>query len=416
MVQESYNIKDDTLVTGNSGEALVDTYQTMAQQAETRGSLLGNHWKFYWKYLMGISPIFSENLSEIPPAQKLKGISHWSNINLRALFYLRALARNNSLLTPLVSRQTTRLLQQVSENNPVAEDQPLPVWQFEKDGDADAFYERWIRKPHPVVIKGFKSKAQLWSVQGLADRFSETKVIFTNQDAQNYKAPLSHLFEDPNSVVHNCGSLFVEHPEIINELSMKSFEPYMRARGPVGQLFFANKKGTGTPLHCASNFNLFFQFEGRKRWWFIDPNHTMLLYPFSTDTNAYQVSTVSMPNNPDIEKNFPLFKYCPRYRVELEPGDVLLSPSWWYHAVENVTERTLAAASRWFPPDMVDTNRLYSVLHTEPRFILYILRTVLAAKKRGERINSWLFLEQTAHDNAMERAASAEGKAAWGIN
>ena len=48
-----------------------------------------------------------------------------------------------------------------------------------------------------------------------------------------------------------------------------------------------------------------------------------------------------------------IFKTC------LNPGDVLINPSWWWHAVKNVTDETIGCATRWLVP-MRNSNPLYT--------------------------------------------------------
>ncbi len=47
------------------------------------------------------------------------------------------------------------------------------------------------------------------------------------------------------------------------------------------------------------------------------------------------------------EQAFPLFKYCPVYTAEINAGDVLFNPPWWWHSIKNVTPTTVGVASRW---------------------------------------------------------------------
>ena len=42
-----------------------------------------------------------------------------------------------------------------------------------------------------------------------------------------------------------------------------------------------------------------------------------------------------------------LAKSVPRIEIVLEPGDVLINPPMWYHEVENISETSIAMASRW---------------------------------------------------------------------
>jgi hypothetical protein len=41
------------------------------------------------------------------------------------------------------------------------------------------------------------------------------------------------------------------------------------------------------------------------------------------------------------------FLKIPRYETVLEPGDFLFNPSWYWHAVKNKTDYTIAVANRY---------------------------------------------------------------------
>jgi hypothetical protein len=115
-------------------------------------------------------------------------------------------------------------------------------------------------------------------------------------------------------------------------------------------------------LHCAGNLNTFLLLEGRKRWVLIDPSHLLLVYPYLSRTNNFQLSLVQGETDGE---GLPLFRYCPRTAVDLQAGDCLLVPSWWYHCVRNLDARTLAIAVRWSPflRGEVCTNSLFRFLH-----------------------------------------------------
>ena len=91
--------------------------------------------------------------------------------------------------------------------------------------------------------------------------------------------------------------------------------------------------------------NFFFQITGKKKWYFIHPNNTHLLYPSLENSGIYYQSN-NFCINPQNAKN-KLTKYCPYYMAILEPGDILFNPSPWWHSVENITNETIAIATRW---------------------------------------------------------------------
>ena len=44
--------------------------------------------------------------------------------------------------------------------------------------------------------------------------------------------------------------------------------------------------------------------------------------------NADHAAEILDPNTADVSLH-PLWALCPRYEVQLEPGDLLLNPPWW---------------------------------------------------------------------------------------
>lgn len=110
----------------------------------------------------------------------------------------------------------------------------------------------------------------------------------------------------------------------------------------MSQLFFGGKN-TGTNLHCASNINFFFNIKGRKHWGFIDPKYTDLIKCQTSDQGLFSISEDDYFSKD--EKN-PFLK-IPRYETILEPGDFLFNPAWYWHAVKNKTDYTIAVANRF---------------------------------------------------------------------
>ena len=102
--------------------------------------------------------------------------------------------------------------------------------------------------------------------------------------------------------------------------------------------------------------------QGQKRWTFASADYTWLLYPLVNQTCQTLISPLCllMGRRYDIDyirKHFPLFEFCPRQEVTLEPGDVLFNPAWSWHNVENLTRESIAVSSRWIHPILVSHNR-----------------------------------------------------------
>jgi len=139
---------------------------------------------------------------------------------------------------------------------------------------------------------------------------------------------------------------------------MDVFADYMKKKIGYVQMF-VGRNGTSTPLHCASNWNFFTMLDGKKTWYFVDPEHSWFMYPLAAMGRA---AIFCMPPYPDEydEGRFPLMKWLPYYKVTIEPGDLLFNPPWWWHAVRNISDKTVGIASRWHEDGTVGTNNQFT--------------------------------------------------------
>jgi hypothetical protein len=125
----------------------------------------------------------------------------------------------------------------------------------------------------------------------------------------------------------------------------EKLEPYLHMKVGYEQIF-VGREGTGSPFHHAAVYNMFYQIDGKKQWWFIDPYDSFLCYPMAFLGRAAGALQCLWPNQYNKEA-YPLFPYCPVYTAVLEPGDVLFNPPYWWHSIKNLSETTVAVASRW---------------------------------------------------------------------
>jgi hypothetical protein len=231
---------------------------------------------------------------------------------------------------------------------------PLPEWDWES-GDPAEFYERFVRNPHPVVLRG-AARAMAdsgdWTFENLLDRYGQEDVLLTTRERDGEEGRLEALRSD-KVYLHNSEILFRRHPELANDFPL---DPLADLCGlePTYMQLFVGREGTGTPFHCAANWNWFFNLEGRKAWEIVDPRHGFLLYPAAFAGVSAAMALCGFADDYDKEF-FPAFKWCPVYRVTLEPGDVLFNPPWWWHAIRNVSPTTVAVASRWMKGGQVGT-------------------------------------------------------------
>ena len=278
---------------------------------------------------------------------------------------VRGFLHNNQLFASSAQKLTSSMLSYLEKSNTLAETLPVKAIDF-NEINPEIFFDECIRNPQPLVIKNFPFTAyKKWSLDWFVEHCADSKVILTNLDPNsdqgNYVGTLSELKDKEKLIyIHNSEHLLLQNPELFGDLNIDGIESLTQWKFICAQIFLGSRKKTGTAYHCARVTNFFYMIEGQKKWTFVDPRNSLLLYPYLVPGNSYQECLVSGLNDDDDFEQFPLYRYCPRLEVTLEPGDVLFNPSWWWHSVQNITEETIGVSSRW--SYVCETNNLFSAL------------------------------------------------------
>lgn len=289
--------------------------------------------------------LMQPHLSEYEPRQALRGFERCEAARLR--FQQRLLARtvlqDHHYESEAMAADCAEILEAIAGENPVAKAQPLPRVDF-RTITAEAFYEQYVRHPHPVVIENVGHDASSYQLDALVERYGRDIVPMMRIDTgENYEGPLAELLEG-KSYLANSDRLFVDHPELEANLYSSKFAPHTRMTRISSQLFISNG-GAGSPSHFGKIANTFYMLEGEKVWSLVDPAFLYLVYPLLLPGDA--VTALHWQDESDHER-CPLFSFCPRYEAHLRAGDVLWNPYYWFHSVKNRTKRTVAVADRWF--------------------------------------------------------------------
>ncbi|CAE8604561.1 unnamed protein product, partial [Polarella glacialis] len=116
---------------------------------------------------------------------------------------------------------------------------------------------------------------------------------------------------------------------------------------PLVQRFYLFAGLGGTLYHCHYDLqpNLHVQLTGRKRFILFPPDAWPHLYPFPVHHDLDRRSMVDL-DAPD-DSRFPMWRGAQGQIVELEPGDALYIPPYWWHHVQSLTPETTSMAM-WF--------------------------------------------------------------------
>jgi hypothetical protein len=315
------------------------------------------------------------SISEMQPPVTLR-IRYFDKLQFKIILMLRYITRKQFLSQRWYKRVHRRILEQVRARAVAPEllIQPVPTVRLDEITPSTFLRER-VRAGLPVIIKGGALATQAfenWSVEGLEQRFPDLKLKMVDLDNGQYtQATLGELLESQQTgrklYIRNTANLVSDHPELVDELSCLAFQPL--TKGPkivfAGvQLFIGVHRKSGTDWHCAGNINVNYQLRGSKKWYFIHPEHTWFMYPIVTDHMLFSASFVPVGADAEFqERYFPLYQYCPRMEAIVEPGDILLNPPWYWHAIESLDDVSVSASTRWFGRRLPRANLFFDALN-----------------------------------------------------
>lgn len=130
---------------------------------------------------------------------------------------------------------------------------------------------------------------------------------------------------------------------------------------PLIQRFYLFAGLGGTLYHCHYDLqpNLHVQLTGRKRFILFSPDDWAHLYPFPVHHDLDRRSQVDL-DAPDSSV-FPDWGGAKGYVVELNPGDALYIPPYWWHHVQSLTPETTSMAMWFFEYFPQSTGQLFGL-------------------------------------------------------
>ena len=217
-----------------------------------------------------------------------------------------------------------------------------------------AEFQRRAREDGPLVIEGLaldSDACKQWTVQWFLENYGDTELLITNPDQSIVKGPMRGPLEDiladrvTKQYIQNTADIFNQCPEL--EASCRSRRS-RRSSAPWANTAAAScssaARTPAPPITAPTTSTASSWSQGEKEWRFVDARYSAWMYPFMPPSGLFAFSPVP-PFEP--AQKFPLYKPIPKLRTRLKPGDVLVNPPWWWHAVKNETPTTIAVATRW---------------------------------------------------------------------
>jgi|GEM_PF-6469595 len=262
--------------------------------------------------------------------------------------------------------------------------------------------KEYFKNPYPFVIRGLIKNSDAvknWSPESFMERFGELdspiRLIDENgynvgPDKRHETGKLKEVIESMiqgkanSKYVDNFADFFAKNLGLEKEIDMERIQTVLGAKLFGSQLFIGGP-GTKTIWHCANGFNIFANIYGEKEWQLAHPRYTPF---FGGDVHEKAIYAFShIPHTKKREEylhEFPYFDRVPTFRALLQPGDVLINPSWWWHCVTNMTPATIGVANRFEGPLWKgNQNKVYAFLQAITPFQWKIY----ARLNKGERLN-----------------------------
>ncbi|MEM9337761.1 MAG: cupin-like domain-containing protein [Bacteroidota bacterium] len=219
----------------------------------------------------------------------------------------------------------------------------------------DDFRKNYLNKNKPVVLEGFGNgwpALEKWDIDFFSDNYGEemipmrinasvigeNKIEFVKTKFKNFVKDLNDGKDVYASSIENIAN---NNPELRSDLSIKQLSEYTHMRKNrriLSTQFFISNSLAKTALHCAVSTNMFTQIKGQKVWTLIDPRYSKWLHVAYRNNMLYAASFVdyNKTNDEITQDGFPLYRYAPKIKATLNPGDGLLIPQWWWHSVDNI--------------------------------------------------------------------------------
>ena len=241
--------------------------------------------------------------------------------------------------------------------------------------NAENFLQDYVLTSRAAVIRNFDCTAwEKWSTQWFRDRFGHERFPLLDLDSPDsdytVELPLSEMYDKPNRYYFaNSQRLFDTDESLTQELGLpqltQQFMTGQQGKKPLyhfsDQFFVSTGPKAKTPLHHGKIGNFFYNIQGQKQWTMIHPEFSPLLYPY---LRPFDGTSAIRTFDAETMDRVPLIQYVPYYEVVLEPGDILWTPYYWWHAVASLSQQNLAVSTRWFGlpgRDFRDTSPLISL-------------------------------------------------------
>jgi hypothetical protein len=324
----------------------------------------------------GLRLLLTTNLSQDKKYDRKYDLGYWISLKYKVITFCQWLFNDRQLLAEAEKNNTEAALQRLKKQAGEGSSDYLPIDEVTPDIDPNEFYEKYVKYPRPVVIRGLAKDSEAvkkWNREFFLEKYGNTE-LYMNEikygeqiKVHEWMGKLSEVLEKKGIYVDNSKILFTKNPELQDDIaSVPGWGKFLKSSiYLIPQLFLGFVKGA--PFHCANFWNFFIMVDGEKQWTFISPEHSLQVGALVNPTAIYADGCVTGKGGTWRDETEIFKRYCPKYRTIVKKGDVVLNPPWWWHEIQNQTPFTIGIATRWIVLKHQRTNLLFDFMQMVSR-------------------------------------------------
>lgn len=239
-------------------------------------------------------------------------------------------------------------------------------WEPTNNSDGTDLLEEYARASRPLVLKNyaFPDVGGAWTLEWIkqvaGDTMTKIRVgDYASAPGDPEIVPMQlgefidyilgqSAFPQPDRLVDGLGPYLGNAPLSLLDEHLPS--PRFLGDAP-GTHYWLGSSGSQTPLHCHQHGDfLIQQLVGNRKFVLVPPHEALLVGCLPVNLNICTATFDPFDDDPD---RFPGSDHIHSLHAELEPGDALLLPGFWFHAVQIEGSSMSATRSRNSMPAVI---------------------------------------------------------------
>jgi hypothetical protein len=220
-----------------------------------------------------------------------------------------------------------------------------------KNLSPEEFKRQYLKPRIPVILEGGAKDwecCRRWSFDYFTENHGDEDCTVTSDgdpEAISLRETIERIKKGDARSARIC-NLLQNHPELHAQTNFEQLRLLTNFLSfETSYQLFVGGAGRSTALHAGSTHNFIIQIAGTKTWRIIDPNYNPVIQPIVDGGPLFR----SYLNPCEDDPLYPEVQHIDLYRADLEPGDILFNPAFFWHYVTYNTD-AIHIALRWFSP------------------------------------------------------------------